>query len=104
MDVTWVNFVHDCFAHESSKASQRQKHVLLDISAIEESIEVSEIQNLTARLAKAYAGLHPRTCMRDIEALEKRGLILRDGKRVKANKDLIIQFLPVRAHTSIERP
>ena len=32
-----------------------------------------------------------------VEALVKRGLLLREARRIKANSVLIVQFLPIRA-------
>jgi Fic family protein len=97
MEVAWINYIHDFFRQETSKAAQRQKHLLLDVFEKEEPVEIAEIDHLSPRLARAYAGLHPRTCLRDVEALVKRGLLLREARRIKANSVLIVQFLPIRA-------
>jgi Fic family protein len=97
MEVAWINYVHDVFAHQNTRAAHRQKALLLGIFAKEEPVLVSEIEQLTPKLAQAYAGMHPRTCMRDIDALEERELLQRDGKKVKANHALIAQFLPIKA-------
>jgi len=102
MEVTWVNYVHDVFGGDNTKGAQRQKHILLDIFEKEDPIEVSEIDKLSPRVAKGYAGMHPRTSLRDIGTLEKKGLILRDGKKIMANKSVIAQFLPVRAKIETE--
>jgi hypothetical protein len=40
--------------------------------------------------------------MRDIDVLEKRELVMRNGKTVRANKALIAQFLPIRANCPTE--
>jgi Fic family protein len=97
MDVTWVSYVHDTLGHENTNASERQKQLLLDLSLLEEPLDVAKIEQLSAKIAKAYAGMNPRTCLRDIEILEKRKLIIREGKTIRANKALIAQFLPIRA-------
>ena len=97
MDVTWVSFVHDTLSQENTKAAERQKQLLLDLSDLEEPFDVAEIERLSPRIAKAYAGMNPRTSLRDVELLEKRRLIVREGKKIRANKALIAQFLPIRA-------
>jgi len=97
MEVAWLNYVHDAFRDQSTKAAHRQKSLLLDVFAKEEPVLISALDQLSPRLAKAYAGMHPRTPMRDVEALESRGLLIRDGKMVTANAALIAQFLPIRA-------
>lgn len=99
LEVAWINYIHDVFRQETSKASRRQKHLLLDVFEKEEPVEIAEIPSLSPRLAKAYGGLHPRTCLRDVEALDKRGLIVREARKIKANTSLIVQFLPIRAKT-----
>ena len=102
MEVTWVNYVHDVFREDSTKSGQRQKHLLLDIFEKEEPVDISEVDRLSPRVAKGYAGMHPRTALRDIDALVERKLLLRDGKKISANKSLIAEFLPVRAKMQTE--
>jgi len=97
MELAWPNFVHDVFRHENTKAARRQKSLLLDIFAKEQPISISEIEQLSTRLAKAYAGMHARTPARDVEALEGRRLLVREGKKIRANHELIAQFLPIKA-------
>lgn len=94
MEVAWVNYVHEQFGRDKTKGSQRQKHVLLAIFEKNE-IDLAHVESLSPQVAKAYAAMHPRTILRDIEILEKRGFILKDGKKIRANLALIAQFLPV---------
>ena len=97
METTWVNFVHDIFRNQRSKAAHRQKALLLDLAEKGEAVPVSELDELSSRLSKEYAGMHPRTPARDIEALIAQDLAVRDGKKVKANLELISHFLPIKA-------
>jgi Fic family protein len=98
MEVAWINYVHDFFGHENTKTAERQKHLLLDVFEKAEPVDISEIVQLSPRLAKAYAGMNPRTLMRDVETLEQCKFLIRDGKAIRANTALIAQFLPIRAH------
>lgn len=101
MDVAWINYVHEMFGkNPRSRASHRQKAVLLDIFNKEEPVPISEIDQLSPRLAKEYAGMHPITVYRDVEILRKKGLLLRKGKTVSANRSLIAHFLPIKADLS----
>lgn len=95
MEVAWINYVHEQFGRDKTKGSQRQRDVLLAIFEKEEAVDLAGIESLSPQVAKAYASMHPRTLLRDIEVLEKRGFILREGKKIRANKALIAQFLPV---------
>ncbi len=97
--IAWQNYVHESFRNQNTKAQRRQKDLLLDIAELQEGVKISEIDQLSPRLAKAYAGMHPRTPARDIDALESRALIVRDGKLVRANQELMAAFLPVRRKT-----
>lgn len=97
MEFAWLNYVHDYFRNQPTKAAQRQKTLLLDIFEKVDPVRISEIDQISPRVAKAYAGLHPRTPFRDVEALQEKGLLLREGKTVRANRDLVAGFLPVKA-------
>ncbi|MCX6622741.1 MAG: Fic family protein [Acidobacteria bacterium] len=99
VETTWVNFVHDYFRNQSSKAAHRQKNLLLDLAEKGEAVQIGELDQLSPRLAKAYANLHPRTGSRDVETLLARKLVVRDGRSIRANLDLISHFLPIKATT-----
>ena len=47
-----------------------------------------------------YAKRTNKTLTRDLNELEKMKLIVRDGNRVRANADLLAQFLPRRRAAS----
>jgi Fic family protein len=96
MENAWRNYVHDHFRKRDGSASRRQKELLLDIFEKENPVPVSEIDQLSARVAKAYAGMHPITVSRDIDSLVKKGFLLREGRSVLANRGRIASFLPVR--------
>jgi Fic family protein len=96
MEVAWVNYVHEEFGG-SNKATQRQKYLLLDVFASSEPVDIADIPRLSAQLAKAYANLNPRTWLRDVQTLEERSFLVREGRKIRANTALIARFLPVRA-------
>ena len=97
MEFAWKDYVHDHFRTQTTKAAQRQRQLLLDIFEKEDPVPISEIDQISPRLAKAYATMHPRTAARDVESLERKKLLVREGKTVRANQDLISSFLPLRA-------
>ena len=99
MEVAWINYVHEEFGRDNAKANQRQKYLLLDVFECVEPVDISAIDKLSPRLAKAYANLHPRTCLRDVEILEKKNFLVRDGKTIRANAALIARFLPIKAES-----
>ena len=100
MEVAWINYVHEIFGRRNNKTAERQKHLLLDLAARQEPIDIAEIDRLSPRLAKAYAGMNPKTWSRDVDVLEKKKFLVREGKTIRANTALIAQFLPIRANCS----
>lgn len=95
-DVVWRNFVHERFVNRTGPSDNRQRHLVLDLRPDEEWIDIARIPELTPRLAKAYATKTSKTLQRDLNALVDLGLILRDGKRVRARREVILAFLPLR--------
>lgn len=98
LDTVWENYVYKRLGG-GSPAVIRQRKLVLDLSAIEENdgwVPVSGIQDLSARLAREYANKSQKTLTRDLNALVENGLVERQGRRVRANKRLILAFIPAR--------
>jgi len=95
-DVVWRNFVHERFRNQDSPSHARQRHLALDLGDRGDWIEVGKAAELTPRLAKAYAGKTSKTVQRDLNALVDMGLILREGRKVRARREVILAFLPLR--------
>lgn len=95
-DVTWRNYVHERFQAKNSDSDIRQRHLILDLGEKREWIEVGEIPELTTRLAKAYATKTMKTIQRDLNVLSEMGLVKRDANKVKAEREIILAFLPLR--------
>jgi Fic family protein len=95
-DVVWRNYVHERFADKKSQTDRRQLHLALDLGAKGAAVTVGDLTELTPRLAREYAGKTTKTLQRDLNALVKLGLIARDGRKVRACREIILAFLPVR--------
>lgn len=95
-DVAWRNFVHERFQSKTTPADTRQRHLALDLGDQREWIEVGKIAELTPRLAKAYAARTPKTIQRDLNTLIEMGLVMRESRRVRARREVILAFLPLR--------
>lgn len=98
-DVTWRNYVHELFRHKSSSSATRQRDLALDLGATNDWVPVAEIENLSTRLARGYAGKTAKTVQRDLKVLERLGLIERDSRNVRARREIILGFLPVQRAT-----
>ncbi len=102
-DVVWRNFVHERFINRESPSDKRQHHLVLDLGDGEHWVDISQIPELTPRLARAFATKGPKTVQRDLSALVEMGLIVREGRRVRARRELILAFLPLGSFQARER-
>lgn len=98
-DTAWENYVYQRFG-KGAEAHLRRRRLVLDLSKVTENrgwVQVKDIPDLSPRLARAYADKTEKTLSRDLNELKRMELILRKGRKVKANKDIILAFLPARA-------
>ncbi|KUN95406.1 Fic family protein [Streptomyces caeruleatus] len=95
MVVTWQNFVHEEFEGAETPACLRQRRLVLDLPW-GEFTPLAQIPVLTPRLARDYAGKGARTVPRDVNALIKRGLVIKKGRGVMPYTDQLRAFLPLR--------
>lgn len=95
-DVAWRNYVHELFRDRNSASDVRRRHLILDLGAQEAPNPVSKLSELTPRLAKAYATKSSKTVQRDLNELEKMGLVEYLSAGVKAKRETILAFLPWR--------
>lgn len=95
-DVAWRNYVHELFQSKTSASVTRQKHLALDLGTQPDWVAYAAIPELTTRLARAYAGKTNKTIQRDLNILQEMGLIERDTRQVRARREIILSFLPLR--------
>lgn len=95
-DITWRNYVHELFQHRASASDLRQLQLALDLEAQPDWVTLAQVTELTPRLAKAYANKTAKTLQRDLNVLAGMELIVRETKRVRARRELIFAFLPLR--------
>lgn len=95
-DATWQNYVHDVFQDQETPAKRRQRHLVLDLPK-GKVVPVGKIRSVSTRIAEEYAGKTSKSITRDLNAIQKLGLIRRRRDGVIANRALIEAFLPIRA-------
>jgi len=95
-DVFWRDFVHEKFRSRNSPAATRRRHLALDLGDHGGWVNVANIAELSTRLAVAYAGKTTKSIQRDLSTLVSMELIHRDGHRVRARRERIFAFLPLR--------
>ncbi len=96
-DVTWRNYVHESFRDRHSETAERRRHLVLDLSLQKKPVRISDLPEISPRLAKAYARKTRKTLVRDVNALRKANLVVGDRKGYRARREVILAFLPPRA-------
>lgn len=92
VQATWTNHVHSLF-REPTLTARRQRDLVLALPQ-DEFVPRANLRTLTPRLAEAYATKKSKTVTRDLNALEKRGLIERGPQGIRARRELMLSFLP----------
>jgi Fic family protein len=95
--IAWRKLVYDTFAERpitNRNTFNRQRALMLVMP--NEPVSFAEITRLTPALEALYDGLNPRTTKRDIEALERMGLIVREGDTWRAKAELLGAHIPQR--------
>ncbi len=92
--VSWINYVHDRFKGKLSKAEKRQRDLVLALTEADRDVATDEARHLSPMVAEEYANLTDRTVYRDLESLRKKRLVVKEGDVYRANKGLILHFLP----------
>jgi Fic family protein len=104
LQIAWEYHVYESFRSTRSTPDKRRREVVLAMSKTEKSVRTfSEVQNLSAETAAAYAGKTRMTIRRDLKTLLKMGLLLKEERGLIANKKLIEAFLPKRAEFETPR-
>ena len=94
LHVAWVNYVHERFgAMPNTKASSRQRLLVLAMPMTGVVPRV-DLEGLTPKLAKLYAGAGPRVLSRDLNQLVKVGLLRRSGRGYRTRSAIVQAFLP----------
>lgn len=97
LDVAWRNYIHELFRDTRGTSQIRQRHLALDLSRADAPVPLDQMTDLTTRLARAYAKLSHKTLQRDLNELTKRKLVVETPTGFRANRELILAFLPERA-------
>lgn len=94
ISIVWENFTRSMLKG-SRDLVERRHQLLLDLAKQNGFVKSSEIPELSPRLARLYANRTRKTLTRDLNELEREGLIIRDDKgHFAANVRLLRQFIP----------
>jgi len=95
----WHDVVHAQFRREFSEqltvSRQRQKRLILDLTdhRYGQTVRKKEIPDVSSALARAYAKKTTRTVQRDLNELERIGLLKRVDDGYQPNTDILIAFV-----------
>jgi Fic family protein len=94
IEVAWINYVHERFASQpNTPASHRERSLVLAMP-MGKFVLRDDLDGLTPKLAKLYAGAGPRVLSRDLNKLQKLGLIGHTQHGYVALSGLVQAFLP----------
>jgi len=74
-DDRWEQFIYESFGDTKSPSEIRQRQLVLDLSHAKRPAVRAGLRQLSAGIASAYANKTTKTLTRDINALQRRGLI-----------------------------
>lgn len=94
LDVAWVSYVHECFGPlPNTQASARQRALVLAMP-MDGTIPVAQLAELSPKIARLYATAGPRVLPRDLNRLQRLGLISRVRGGYRTNSQVVQAFLP----------
>ena len=103
MFVHWVDFVHEVFRSEKdSPANIRRRRLVIDLSKCEGPVPRSGVRTISPRIAEGYSGKTDKTVKRDLNSLEKMGMIARGPNGYRARSELMTAFLPMKRDATDE--
>jgi len=94
LHVHWINYIHDRFRNRDRVTDIRRRRLLIDLSQRTSPVPLPEVRHLTPRIAEAYADKTDKTVKRDVNALEKMGLVVKTSEGVRAKREIMLAFLP----------
>jgi Fic family protein len=107
----WEQYLHQRFGETRTDGQRRQLRLVKDLSKASiqgvphhplprlKPIPKGELRRLSPALAEAYASKTERTLTRDLNALERNGLIRRWEDGWVPNSDSVLAFMPPQART-----
>lgn len=94
LKVHWINYIHSQFRNKDGAADVRRRRLAIDLSSRDEPIGTSDVRYVSTRIAETYADLSDKTVSRDVQKLEKMGLVRRTKQGIIANRKFMKAFMP----------
>lgn len=94
LDLTWINYIHECFKNKSGAAQERRRHLALDISKLSEPVPMVKLKYVSPHIAELYARKNLKIIYNDVKELVSMNLLVVQDGLIRANKETILAFLP----------
>ena len=92
--IAWESYVYEIFGETKTNADRRRRDLVIALSRSDEPVARSELRRLTPEIAEAYSGKTSKTLTRDLNDVRVKELITIQRGIVRANKEIILAFLP----------
>lgn len=98
----WHSYVHDHFTNRTTPSDVRRRDLVEDLSRVvtvksPSPVPIVQLAGITPRMAKHYARKTAKTITRDVNELQKMGLVVLEDGKVGPCRERVLAFLPVRA-------
>ena len=94
LQVHWINYIHDQFRNKTGATADRRKRLAIDLSHQVDPVPIVKVRHISPRIAESYANKTDKTVRRDLNSLEKLGLLAVTEKGVIARRETMLAFLP----------
>lgn len=95
MYVHMVYFIHQMFRDKDRQEDKRRRALALELVEYNQEVPIKEIHHIFPKIAERYSTLSSKTILRDVNLLERMGLIKKTSNNsVQVNWEYIQAFLP----------
>ena len=105
LGLAWMSLVGGVHVGQTADAVSRRQQLLLALPPDGTYTPIAVLRRLSPEIAARYANRTTKTLTRDVNALEKVGLIVKRVNEIRPNFDPLFAFLPLRVdpRDSVER-
>jgi hypothetical protein len=98
LGLAWMMLVGETHLGQTATTANRRQQLLLSLPATEpeDFTPIAGLNRINPDIAVLYANRQTKTLTRDINELERAGLIVRKGNAIRPNLERLFSFLPTR--------
>jgi cell filamentation protein, protein adenylyltransferase len=92
-DIVWRNYIDEYFRDRNSLPEIRRKILVLGLSLASKPLSITEITDISPRVAREYARLTDKSLRRDLNLLIKEKLVEKTKDGYRARTEVIFSFI-----------